>query len=207
MAAALQDNEVHLPFPAQSKEQIALTKQFRSTWLTSSLRAIKQRSRFDDYLKYLPKEHHDVIANSVAGVWLPTEVAVAHYAACDRLGFSSAELVAIGKEVHTYANASVFSLVVKLATGAGATPWTAFSQFQRLWDRVWIGGGVGVFKIGPKETRLEIVGWQCSSSMYIRHAMRGVVGGMLEMFCAKAYISDLPRLCTATSLGYRCAWA
>ena len=87
------------------------------------------------------------------------------------------------------------------------TPWTAFSQFNRLWDRVWIGGGVGVFKLGPKEARLEIVGWPCSRSTYIRHAMRGVVVGMLEMFCTKAYVKDLPRYCSATTLGYRAAWA
>jgi hypothetical protein len=199
--------EVHLPFPAASKDLVPLATRFRSTWLTSSLRAIRDRGRLDEYFTYLPKEHHEVIRNSVAGSWLLVDVSVAHYAACDRLGFSQLELVTIGREVHLQAQASVFSMMVKLAAGAGVTPWTAFSQFNRLWDRVWIGGGVGVFKIGPKEARLEIVGWPCSDSNYITHAMRGVVGGMLEMFCTKAYLKDLPKYCTPTTLGYRCAWA
>jgi hypothetical protein len=199
--------EVHLPFPAPERDRVAMASQFRSTWLTSSLRAIKDRNRLDEYLARLPARHHDVVLNSVAGVWLPIEVAIAHYDACDALRFGNLELYAIGREVHTAAQASVFGMLVKLATGAGATPWTALSQFHRLWDRVWIGGGVGVFKLGPKEARLEIVAWPCSSSTYIRHAMRGVVSGMLELFCTKAYMTDLPKYCTPTTLGYRCAWA
>ena len=198
---------IHLPFPGGSKESVPLATQFRSTWLTSSIRAIKDRKRWDEYLTYLPVEHHRTVADSVAGTWLPVSVSVAHYEACDRLAFPQSELVAIGREVHTYAQATVFGMLVKLATGAGVTPWTAFSQFHRLWERVWVGGGVGVYKIGPKEARLEIVAWPCSGSSYIRHAMRGVVVGMLEMFCTKAYMKDLPRYCTKTTLGYRCAWA
>jgi hypothetical protein len=207
MAGGTREEEVHLPFPSPRKEMVPLATQFRSTWLTSSLRAIKDRQRLDEYLSHLPKPLHDIVLNSVAGVWLPIEVAIAHYDACDALHFTNFELLAIGREVHTPAPASVFGLLVKLATGAGATPWTALSQFNRLWERVWIGGGVGVFKLGPKEARLELVGWPCSRSNYIRHAMRGVVSGMLEMFCTKAYMTDLPRYCTPNTLGYRCAWA
>jgi hypothetical protein len=201
------NEEVHLPFPAPSKALLPLTTQFRSTWLTSSVRAVKGRGRWGDYLAALPREYHDAVENSVAGVWLPVNVAIAHYDACDQLNFTPMELFAIGGEVHTTAQASVFSMLVKLATGAGATPWTATSQFNRLWSRVWVGGGVAVYKLGPKEARLELAGWQCSRSTYIRHAMRGVVTGMLEMFCRKAYMTDIPRLCTPTSLAYRCAWA
>jgi hypothetical protein len=207
MVLAVRHEEVFLPFPAPTKEQVPVATRFRSTWLTSSLRAIKDRGRLDEYLVHLPREHHDVILNSVAAVWLPAGVALAHYDAADLLHFSPLELVAIGREVHTYAQASVFSMLVKLATGAGVTPWTALAQFRRLWERVWVGGGVGVFKTGPKEARLELVAWPCSRSMYVHHAMRGVVAGMLEVFCTKAYLTELPRYCTPTSLGYRCAWA
>jgi hypothetical protein len=179
---------------------------FRSTWLTSSLRALKTRERLDEYLLRLPKEHHDAVTNSVAGVWLPVDVATAHYDACDRLQLPAAELFLIGHEVHHATQGTVFGTMLKVAKGAGVTPWTALSQCQRLWDRVWIGGGLAVFKLGPKEARIEFVGWPCAGSAYIRHAMRGVVCGMLELFCTKVYVKDLPDLCTSTTLGYRIAW-
>jgi hypothetical protein len=199
--------EVHLPFPAASKDLVPLATQFRSTWLTSSVRAIKDRGRWDEYLGHLPKEHHAAIEGSVAGTWLPCAVAVAHYDACDHLNFTQLELVAIGREVHAHTQASVLAFLVKLAAGLEITPWNAFSQFNRLWERTWVGGGVGIFRLGPKEARMEIVGWPCSGANYIRHAMRGVVVGMLEMFCTKAYAQDLPAYCTSSTLGYRCAWA
>ncbi len=201
------DEEIHLPFPAVTKDLVPLATRFRSTWLTSSLLAIRDRGRNDEYFSYLPPEYHEVVRNSVAGSWLPVSVAVAHYAACDALNFTQLELVAIGREVQAHANASVLSMLVKLAANTGVTPWTAFSQFNRLWGRVWMGGGVGVYKIGPKEARMEIVGWPVSRSMYIKHAMRGVIGAMLEVCCTKAYVKDLPKFCTASTLGYRCAWA
>jgi hypothetical protein len=207
VAASRAPEEVHLPFPAPTKDLVPLATQFRSTWLTSSVRAIKDRGRWDEYLSYLPGQHHQAIEDTVAGTWLPSEVAVAHYEACDKLHFTQLELIAIGRDVHDHANASVLSLLVKLAGGAGVTPWNAFSQFNRLWSRVWVGGGVGVFRLGPKEARMEIVGWACSRSTYIRHAFRGVTVAMLEMFCTKAYVQDLPAYCTASTLGYRCAWA
>lgn len=199
--------EVHLPFPAPAKDQVPLASQFRSTWLTSSLKAIKAHQRMPDYLAQLPTAYHETIANSVAGAWLPIAVALAHYDACDQLAFAPLEIFVIGREVNTAAQASVLGTLTKLASGAGATPWTAISQFQRLWDRVWVGGGVGAFKLGPKEARVEIVGWPCARSTYIRHAMRGVLGGMLDLFCTKAYVAELPRYCTPNTLGYRCAWA
>src|ERR1700691_3436528 len=114
--------EIHLPFPAP-KGEIPLVTQFRSTWLTSSLRALKARGQLEAYLALLPPEHHNAVLDSVAGIWLPVGVAIAHYEACDGLHISTAEAVAIGREVHSYAQATVFSLAVKLATGAGATPW------------------------------------------------------------------------------------
>lgn len=207
MGLAVADDEIHLPFPAATRDLVPLATRFRSTWLTSSLVALRERGRLDEYFARLPKEHHAVVHDSVAGTWLPVAVAAAHYEACDSLHFTQLELIAIGREVHAQVNASVLDLMIKLASGIGLTPWTVFSQFNRLWNRVWMGGGVGVYRIGPKEARLEIVGWPCSRSLYVRHCLRGVIGAMLEVCCSKAYVRDLPHLCSNATLGYRCAWA
>ena len=134
MTRAPDDQEIVLAFPAPTRGQVPVATKFRSTWLSSSLRALRKRARLDEYFGYLPIEHHEAVKNSVAGLWSPIGVAVAHYEACDRLVLPVHEVVAIGKEVHTYAQATVFSLAVKLAAGAGATPWTVFAQFRRWWS-------------------------------------------------------------------------
>jgi hypothetical protein len=181
--------------------------EFRSTWLSASLRSLRERELFDSYLASIPDRHRDAVQGTVVGVWLPVEVAVAHYRACDALGLPQNEIFAIGCEVTRRVHGTLLSTAVRLVTEAGVTPWTIFAQLNRIWARIWVGGAICVLKVGPKEARLEIVGWPCSASPYTRVAMRGVLTAMSDMFCSKTYVSELPRLCTSTTLGYRIAWA
>ena len=67
---------------------MGMVRQVRSTLLASSLRSIRLRGRFDDYAKVLDPKYKEDVLSSVAGVWLPLEVAAAHYEACDRLGYT-----------------------------------------------------------------------------------------------------------------------
>lgn len=198
--------EVFLPFPAP-RASIAPASSFRSTWLSASVRSLRERGLLDRYLAHLPAELHDPILATVVGVWLPTSVAVAHYEACDALGLTQNEQVEIGREVSRNVHGTILGTVVRLATQAGVSPWSAFGTFGRLWDRIWVGGAVGVFKLGPKDARIEIIGWPCARVPYCRVAMRGVMLGLTELFCQKAYVHEVPKLCTPTTLGYRIQWA
>jgi hypothetical protein len=140
-------------------------------------------------------------------MWLPAEVALAHYQACDRLGLSTLDLLSIGNEVGKHAQGTVLSVAVRLAKGAGVTPWTIIHRLPDVWRRTWIGGGVSIVKCGPKDARIEIAGWPCSRTTYCRVAMRGVIAGLVELFCEKAYMKEVPQLCTPMALAYRCSWA
>jgi hypothetical protein len=194
------------PF-ATPKNLVRPATQFRSTWLTSSMRALRERNLEAAYFARLPRIYHEAVRSSVAGVWLPIEVAEAHYAACDGLGLQPSEIMEIGKAVTRFAHKTSYSFALRLVSEAGVTPWTCFGIQQRLWAQVWVGGDVGTFKLGPKEARVEIVGWPCSRFAYCRVAMRGLLVGQTELFCSKAYAHEIPSLCTKTSLGYRVAWA
>jgi len=195
-----------VPFSTE-KRLVPMASQFRSTWLTSSLRALRDRNLLDAYLRNLPTKYHDKVLGSVAGVWYPVEVAVAHYEACDALGLTSADQLEMGRTVTQFAHRTSYSLALRLATEVGVTPWACFAMQHRLWTQVWVGGAVGTFKLGPKEARVEIVGWPCSRIAYCRVAMRGLLVGQTELFCSKAFAREIPSLCTPTSLGYRVAWA
>jgi hypothetical protein len=71
----------------------------RSTLITSSLSSLRDRGLFARYDALQTSSHRQKILNAVAGEWLPLEVALAHYHACDALGLSEAEQFAIGKDV------------------------------------------------------------------------------------------------------------
>jgi hypothetical protein len=202
----LSESDAIAPFTT-AKEHVRPTTMFRSTWLTSSLRALRDRKLEKAYFAKLPAKYHASVANSVAGVWLPLEVAEAHYAACDALQLPLSDILEIGKTVTRFAHKTSYSFALRLVTDVGVTPWACFAIQRRLWNQVWVGGDVATFKLGPKEARVEVAGWPCARFAYCRIAIRGVLIGQTELFCTKAYAYEIPSQCTPTSLAYRVAWA
>jgi hypothetical protein len=202
------EGETLVPFPGRGRrEDLPPVESFRSTWLSSSLRSLRERDLIDAYLANLPAKHHDAVLNAVVGVWLPIDVAVAHYMACDALGLPSADAIQIGREATSRVHGTLLTTFVRLAKGAGVTPWTVLVRLQELWQRIWLGGGVSVVKLGPKEARIEIGGWPCASSGYCRAALRGVIPAINDLFCQKSYANEILPLTTRTSVAYLISWA
>lgn len=187
--------------------RVARASQFRATWLAGSLRALRSRGLFDRYLAHLTPDTRDTILSSIAGTWLPVEIAVEHYEACDRLELPREVQIDIGREVTAIAHGTVLDTTVKLAKGLGATPWTLLAQVDKLWKRVWVGGAVGLVKLGPKDARVEIAEWPCARVSYCRSAMHGVLLGIVELVSRRAYVHPVPGRADERSLAYRIAWA
>ena len=200
------EDETFLPFPT-TRDRLRDATTFRSTWLGSSLIAIREHGLYDRYLAALPQQHHEVVLQTVAGVWLPIEVALAHYHACDALELSKRDTWEISTQVTRKVHGTSLDLAIRLAKQAGVTPWSILAQLGRLWDRTWQGGGVCVYKRGPKEALIEVVKWPCAGIPYVRASMPAVVLSVIEMFCTKAYVSEVPRMCSANAIGIKLQWA
>lgn len=184
--------EVVLPFPAP-RASIAPATHYRSTWIVSSLQALRNAGHYERYLELLPAGSRDEIVNVVAGIWLPMPVAKTHYVACDRLGLDVDQQIGMGLSVGERAQGTLLSTVVRAARGAGVTPWTIFPQFHRLWQRGCEGGAAAVTKLGPKDARAEFIGLELMDIDYFRNAFRGVVHGVVALFCKKLYVHEEPR--------------
>jgi hypothetical protein len=200
------NDEVVVPF-REARERVQPTTAFRSTWLTASLDALRAKSLFERYLENLPAEHHEPILRSVAGTWLPVVHAEAHYRACDALGLAVPEQVSMGRDVLARLQKTIFSLGFHAARDAGMTPWSMLKLFPSEFDRGWRGGACGVFRVGPKDARIELIGFTCAAIPYTRVALRGLGMALCELVCTKAYAHDIAALCTPTTLAYRLAWA
>ena len=193
-----------MPF-REPREGIPAATHFRSTWLSTSVRGIRERGLLPRYLARLPASHHEAVLGSVAGVWLPIEVAVAHYRALDALGLGPSEIVEMGREAGQRAQGTA------VVTAARAAPreltlWSVLGQLPRVWDRMWVGGGTAVFKLGERDARLEIVRWPCAAVSYCRVALRGVVQGWAELASGRVLVTELPSRCGPTCLTYRVQW-
>jgi hypothetical protein len=200
------DEETIVAFPV-ARELVPMGTEFRSTWLAGSIEILKARGAFERYLANLPERYHDPILRSIAGTWLPADVAVAHYCAIDALGISTPERVEWGKEITRNLQKTIFSIGFSAARDVGVTPWSMLRLFPATFTREWRGGAVGVFKVGPKDARVEIVGFPCAPIGHCRAGLRGVIAAMCELVCTKAYANEIRHLCTGSTLGFRVAWA
>lgn len=192
MAASRTTEEIVVPFP-RPPDALGTATRVRSTLLVSSLQSLRRRNREGDYLALLPREHHGTVLTLVTGDWIPMPLAEAHYLACQGLGFERPELVAIGREVGNRIEGSFLATMVRMAGSVGASPWLALARVNRLYNRLFDGGGgVSVSRRGPKDARLRFVGMPLARIPYYRGALAGVVEIGLQLFCTKAYVTDAP---------------
>jgi hypothetical protein len=199
--------EVFVPFRA-SPQRLGVASRVRTTLLVSSLQSLRKRGLQERYLELLPAEHHAVVRSMIAGQWMPMRVAEAHYEACEALGMDRREVNAIGREVGDRIEGSFLATMVRMAGTVGATPWTALSYIDRLYDRIFAGGGgVCVYKLGPKDAEAHFVGVPVCRTSYFRGAMAGVFEVGTELFCTKAYAKEVPEAATTMGAVLRIAWA
>jgi hypothetical protein len=197
------EEEVILPFPSP----IVAARHARSTILLGSIASIRDLGRFDDYAALLPPAARDVLLGAVAGAWIPIDVALAHYEACDGLNLPVDQQIANGRRTFDRTRQTLLGTLVRMAKAGGMTPWTVSPYFQRFWDRGYDGGGIRVTKTGPKEARLELVSFPLNDSRYYRHALRGLLTGVTDLFCTKSYVTERTRARPPGTVTFRLQWA
>ena len=179
----------------------------RSTLLCSGQSELRKRGYFERYVAHLPPPSRDVITSLVAGVWLPISVGMDHFAACDALALTPTEAFDIGAASGRRIQQSILSTLVRLATGAGATPWTVLdTTYERLWQRIFTGGRLVIRKLGPKDATIAFHDVQPARFTYFRNAFRGANHAGLALFASTVYVRELPARTTDTSLEIRVAW-
>ncbi|HEY3819232.1 MAG TPA: hypothetical protein VGL81_18815 [Polyangiaceae bacterium] len=199
-------DELLVPLPAP-RATLPTATHVRSTLVLSSHQSLRSRGLFERYAAGLDEAHRPAILEAVAGVWLPMDVGVAHYRACDALGLPSEEQARMGRDVNARVQGSVLGLVARTAREAGLTPWVVLGSLGRLWQRTFDGGGgVEVRKTGPKDARAELVGLPLLEIAYFRHAFRGVFEGGLQPISQRAYVREESDEGTPTSAVFRVQW-
>jgi len=188
--------------------KVAPVTHVRSTLVAASILSLKSRGHLDAYLRNLPAPLHDTILSTVAGMWLPLEIGVAHYRAADALGLSVEEQLAVGSGVADRIQKSLLGTLARVAKGAGVTPWTALEYSPKLWSRVLQGGSVALYRLGPKEARVECHGAPDLAALaYFRNGFRGIFLGSGALFCRKLYVQVLAGFTARKVIGFQVAWA
>ncbi len=198
--------EVLVPFPPTLREEPNATH-CRGTLMLASMAKIRQRGHWDRYVAALGPEHLQTIQSSVAGVWLPIEVGIAHYRACDSLDLPTEEILSLGGEVvHDLQRTFIGTVLKTASSGAGIGPLVGMQKFMSVYTRSIKGGGGRLLRIGPKDARVEFVGQPLSAIRYFRIAYRGFIHAGCEFFAKRVVVAELHAFGSATTVAYRLAW-
>jgi len=188
MSAVATSAGVFLPHVSSD---VLLAKSVRGTVIHGSLSSLRKRGYAERYQLLLDPRHRQAISELAAASWLPIEVAIAHYRACDALNLGRVTIEEIGRETGLFVNQVVLS---------------SLSQAHKFLSRTWVGSSIAVYEIGPKEARLEWVQLPIATIPYARVAIGGFLGGIGGLFTTAMYVKDLAPTTTRPILTYKMSW-
>jgi hypothetical protein len=183
-----------------------LISRVRSTLLTASMQAMRERGVEDLYLRALPPELEGNMRGMIAATWVPLSLAMAHYRACDAMNRSSEDVAKIGEAVAIRTQRTFLSTLGKLASGVGVTPWTFFENHHRIWVRIFDGGDQCVYRLGPKDAQTYIIQNPLLEIPYFRHALRAYYQAAVRIFSKAVTVREVTQHVKQTSTALRFSW-
>jgi hypothetical protein len=161
----------------------------RGSLIVSSLQTLRALDYFPRYVEHLAPSDRDKVLFALAASWLPLEVAMAHYAACDAMGLDDTELDSIGQSVSARIMGTFLGTLLRGSrqVGAHTAPLVALKHYDKLWDRLLFGGACVVQQTGPKDAIIESKGVPMFRYRYFRVAYVSLIRGAGLMFAKTFY--------------------
>jgi hypothetical protein len=167
--------------------QGAHVTEVRGSLLASSLQTLREQGLFERYLPHLAKAQRDQVLYCVAASWLPIDVAMAHYGACEAMQLTERELDVVGQEVSKRIMGTFLGTLLRTARQVSTPTSIPLRQYPRLWERLMVGGGCRVQMTGAKDARIESSGLPMFRYQYFRSAYVGLLRGAALMFRKAAH--------------------
>jgi hypothetical protein len=165
----------------------AVVRSFRGALLMAYIERLKAQEHYPRYLAALSTVHREELTCITALSWVPAELVLAHFEACDGLDLPEREVVEQGYLAGKSASPVMLGTLVRLT---GLTPLTALHALGRVWDRIYEGGTCIALRTGPKDVFIEQRGNPAARSRFYRLAGRGFYRALAEVFCTRAYVRD-----------------
>jgi hypothetical protein len=178
----------------------------RSTLLLASRASLLALGLFDRYEAHLSVATRSSLRDIIAGTWLPVGIVLEHYAACDALGLTAAEQVALGRTNGERLQGTLLGTLAKMAHHAGTTPFTLIQQFPRFWGRIFQGGGMTYDLGGPKDALVGVCADPILGSPHFRNGLAGTCSSVLSLVCTRLFVRVKSYDAETASAGYVIQW-
>ena len=160
----------------------------RGQLVVSSIQTLKATSLYEPYLQKLSAPARERLTDVLASSWVPLELLVEHCAALDALQLSDRALQEHGEKISQQVSDSTFSMMLRTARGMGVDKnWWILKQCDRIWPRMYRGGGITLLATGPKDAIVEVHGVPLLSSRFFRTAHHAFVAGLGSSLSQTSY--------------------
>jgi hypothetical protein len=195
--------EVFLPF---RNSPVVPVRDVRSTLIMAGIQSLREHGLFQRYSEALSTDVRERVAGLAAGIWVPVEIAVAHYSAMDRLGIEQHTIEALGAEVAARSWKHILSPVFARARRIGPKPWEAFGYTHETINLNWRGGDVQIVKEGPTQALYEWAGQPCAAIPYFVTSFGSFMRALTKLFASRATHRVVHERCSPTSIVLRLSW-
>jgi hypothetical protein len=178
----------------------------RSTMILSAIQAIRSRNLFAAYSEALSNDDRAEILSLAGGTWAPIQVALAHYAAVDRLRLDNRTIQSLGEDVASRAWKHVLSPALARSKRIGPKPWESFANAHETIKRSWRGSDVRILKEGPSQAQFVWAGQPCATIPYFAASFAGMMRAITSLFSARARAGLVAEGCSPTSVAVRISW-
>jgi hypothetical protein len=196
-------NELFLNFRSVPIKPIA---EVRSTLIMAGIQTLRAQGLYPRYSEILSPDWRERIFGLAAGIWVPVDVAVAHYKAMDQLAIEPASIEVIGAEVAERTWKHILAPVFLRAKRIGPKPWEALTFTHETTDLNWRGGDVRIFKEGPTQALYEWVGQPCARVPYFVTSFGAFMRALMNLFSQQAHCYVVRDRCSGTTIALRLSW-
>lgn len=180
----------------------------RGSLVVANHKLLKAAGLYERYLSMLPPDHLDIASNTLAASWVEAEHNLIHLQTVDALQLSDQELSRMGETLGAHMLDSLFATLMRSARNAGAEGvWLAMKQSDRIFGRVYQGGGCSVIQRGPKDAVYEIHGIPFASSPVFRMQHCAFLRGVIMLLSKTCVVKPTrPREGKSDSLAVSISW-
>jgi hypothetical protein len=196
-------SQVFLPY---SRSPVEPVTDVRSTLLLAGIQSVRAKGLYPEYSDVLSPEVRESIVGLAGGIWVPVELAVAHYSAMDRLAIDRLTIEALGADVAQRTWKHILAPVFARAKRIGPKPWEAFSHAQETVKLNWRGGDIQIIKETETQALYEWAGQPCANVPYFVTSFGSFMRALTNLFSSRAYCSVVPERSSPTTIAIRLSW-
>ena len=161
----------------------------RGTMLASSLAVVREEGFEQKYFALLPAQYHTAVHGLVAQDWLSMELAIAHYAAMDRMFPTMAQQLENGRRAAQRAQVGYIQAVVRTLRLTGTIDLAAgLKRVPDVIARIVRGGSCNVYLVARKDGRIELNGYPFLASRYVHNGWQGMFEASFSMLSRRIFV-------------------